>query len=79
MVVNIGLREDFVLKNLQGVAICSALEKNVKYEEIERRLLGEFAAKIPHTVLNHNVRSAYLAVGMCVLYTEHKEVGQRYD
>ena len=69
-------RDDFVLKNLQGVAICSALSKNVEYEEVEQRLLGEFADKIAHTVLNHNVRSSYIAVGMCVLYAKHDKVSE---
>ena len=78
MVLNVSVGEDFVLKNLQGVAICSAFDKNVEYDEVERRLLGEFADKIPHTVLNHNVRSSYLAVGMCVLYAKHDKVSQAF-
>ncbi|KAI6188459.1 1-phosphatidylinositol 4-kinase [Aphelenchoides besseyi] len=71
MVQKIVHRDDFVLNNLQGVAICSALSKDVEYEDVERRLLGDFADKIPHTILNHNVRSAYLAAGICILHAKH--------
>ncbi|KAI6240099.1 1-phosphatidylinositol 4-kinase [Aphelenchoides fujianensis] len=71
MVQKVVVQNDFVLTNLQGVAICSALSKDLEYDEVERRILGDFADKIPHTVLNHNVRAAYLAAGVCILHAKH--------
>jgi hypothetical protein len=67
-------QNDFVLNNLQSVAICSALAKNVKFDEVMQRIFGGFEADTHDTILNHNVRSSYLAGGICLLYAKNEKV-----
>lgn len=68
------LGEDFVLSNLQGLAICSAMAKDVEFTELEERLFGGMSENIMKTTLGHNVRSSYIAAGVCILYSTHNRV-----
>jgi hypothetical protein len=74
MVQQRSICEDFVLSNLQSVAICSALSKNMEYSELKKRIFGGFGDQTEDIVLNHNVRSSYLAAGICVLYAKNDRV-----
>jgi hypothetical protein len=67
--------EDFVLTNLQSIAICSALSKNVEWSDVEQRIFGGFSNDKDDIVLNHNTRASYLAAGICVLYAKDDRVG----
>lgn len=63
-----------MLSNLQSVAICSALSKNMEWSDVEKRLFGGLNEDIEDIVLNHNTRSSYLAAGICVLYSRDDRV-----
>lgn len=56
------------------MAICSALSKNVEFSDLEQRLFGNFEEDINDVILNHNVRSSYLAAGICILYAKDDRV-----
>ncbi|CAD5216891.1 unnamed protein product [Bursaphelenchus okinawaensis] len=67
------LGEDFVLSNLQGLAICSALAKDLDYEKLESRLFGRITEDASELILGHNVRSTFFAAGICILYAPHNK------
>ncbi|CAD5222232.1 unnamed protein product [Bursaphelenchus xylophilus] len=73
MVQQMSLGEDFVLSNLQGLAICSALAKDLDYDKLESRLFGRIPGDVNELILGHNVRSTYFAAGICILHAPHNK------
>lgn len=66
------MTEDFVFNNLFCIALCNANIKDASLSQIQDQLLAGLKNGIDSLPFNHNVRSALLATGIYVLYSQGK-------